>query len=137
MWQRMLREAHRGFKELPRDRVLTIQLEDLVANRRDYTYERILEFLGLQDEPEMHSFFDDKISAENAHVGRWQASLSPLRRGTITTIYGCALAGLAIAGVSPRPALHPIKQFPDRIDLARRPQQETIDPWADGQATDA
>ncbi len=66
-------KGHAKLRELPKDRVLTIQLEDLVANRRDCTYARILEFLQLQDEPTMHAFFDEKISAENAHVGRWRA----------------------------------------------------------------
>jgi hypothetical protein len=137
MWQRMLREAHAAFKEVPRDRILTIQLEDLVANHRDQTYAHILEFLELEDEPSMHQFFDKKISAENAHAGRWRVSYPPMRRMAFTGIYGCALARLAIAGVSPRPSLHTLERSPDQIDLARRPQRETIDPWADGQAKDA
>jgi hypothetical protein len=136
-WQKTLRKAHKAMQEFPSDRLLTIQLEDLVANRRDYTSARILEFLALEDEPEMHTFFEEKISAENAHVGRWRVSSSPAHRAILTAAYGCALARLAIGGVTPRPALRASKRPADRIDLTRRPQQETIDPWADGKAKNA
>ncbi len=136
-WQRTLREAHASLQELPRERLLTIQLEDLVANRRDDTYARILEFLALDDEPAMRTFFDEKISAENAHVGRWRVSRSSVHRLFLTSAYGCALTRLAIGGVTPRPTLRAGKRSNSKIDLTRRPQQETIDPWADGRARNA
>lgn len=136
-WQGTLRKAHAATQELPSDRLLVIRLEDLVANRRDFTYARILDFLSLEDEPEMRTFFEEKISAENAHVGRWRVSLSPVHRLALTSAYGCALAGLAIGGVAPRPAFRISKLPSAEIDLTRRPQQETIDPWADGRARNA
>jgi hypothetical protein len=135
-WQRILREGHAKLQALPKDRVLTIQLEDLVTNRRDGTYTRILEFLQLQDEPTMHAFFDEKISAENAHVGRWRA-LSSVRQLTTTVVYKCALARLAITGVSPRPTRRGLESPPRVTDFTRRRQQDRIDPWADGKAEDA
>jgi hypothetical protein len=136
MWQRTLREGHAGLQALPKECVLTIQLEDLVANRRDDTYARVLDFLELEDEPAMHAFFDEKISAQNAHVGRWRASLPPLRRLTITAVYACALERLAVAGVSPRPRIREMGSSHWAMDLSRRSQDETIDPWSDGVAKD-
>jgi sulfotransferase family protein len=135
-WQRILRKGHGKLRELPEDRVLTIQLEDLVATRREDTYARILEFLQLQDERSMHAFFDEKISARNAHVGRWR-EVSSVRRLTTTAVYGCALARLAMSRVAPRPRLRGPEHPPRVTDFTRRAQQETIDPWADGTAKDA
>jgi hypothetical protein len=136
-WQRGMRDGHEQLRALPTASVLTVQLEDLVANRREETYARVLDFLALEDEPEMQAFFDEQISAQNAHLGRWRASLSSPRRLTATAVYACALGRLAAAGVSPRPSLRSPRAHAGATDYARRPQPETIDPWADGRARDA
>ncbi len=136
-WQRTMREGHRGVEVLPAERVLTIQLEDLVAVRREETYAAILAHLELEDEPQMRAFFDERISSQSAHVGRWRTSLSPARRLAITAVYAGALVRLAAAGVSPRPPLLGIDRAHCAVDLTRRPQREAVDPWADGVAKDA
>jgi hypothetical protein len=137
LWQRMLREGHQQLQKLPSDHVLTVQLEHLVYSRREDTYSRILDFLELPDEPAMHAFFDEKISAESAHIGRWRSSLSLPRQLLTILTYRCSLIRLAMAGVSPRPTLGPRHGGWTAMGVINRPQDDIIDPWADGRARDA
>ena len=57
-WERTLREADAIVRELPPGTVLVMQLEDLVVNDRDRSYRRLLDFLELDDEPQMREFFE-------------------------------------------------------------------------------
>jgi sulfotransferase family protein len=67
-----------GAASIPADRVHTLTLEDLIRDDRDATYQGLLDFLAIDDEPEMRSFFDTGMrSAERAHIGRWQRELDP------------------------------------------------------------
>jgi hypothetical protein len=67
-----------GAASIPADRVHTLTLEDLIRDDREGTYRGLLEFLAIDDEPGMRSFFDtDMRSAERAHIGRWERELDP------------------------------------------------------------
>jgi hypothetical protein len=76
-WQRRIRSAHAALRELPPDRVLVIQLEELVAGDRERTYRRLVEFLEVEDDASMRSYFASEISAEAAHHGRWRERMAP------------------------------------------------------------
>ena len=48
-----------------------IQLEDLVIHERDTTHQKIMDFVGLEDELEVKSYFNSQMSAENLNENRW------------------------------------------------------------------
>jgi hypothetical protein len=70
-----LRADHDALKSVPRDQLLFINLEDLVTNSPQESYDRILTFLKLQDEPAMHTFHTVNMTAENASSGRWRKEI--------------------------------------------------------------
>jgi len=71
-WAAALKAARAGASEVPRDRILTLSLEDLVRDNREESYERLLAFLELEDELPMRGFFESMVTPERAHVGRWR-----------------------------------------------------------------
>jgi Sulfotransferase family len=93
-WGRRMAEAERGSAALAPDRLLTIRLEHLVLEEREATYLRLLEFLGLDDEPLMRHFFDTEMTAASAHIGRWREDIPPGRRKEASLAYRTALAQL-------------------------------------------
>jgi len=76
-WERMVRAADRALHTVPTDRVLTVHLDDLTARDRDRTFARVVDFLGLSDATEMRAYFDEEISADRAHVGKWRQRIAP------------------------------------------------------------
>ena len=58
--------------KIPAAQHLTLQLEDLVVHDRDASYTQLLNVVGLSDHPKMRAYFDEEMSAENAHIGRWR-----------------------------------------------------------------
>lgn len=67
-----LRADHLAIQSVPASQVLIMQLEDLVSNSPQKSYESILRFLSLQDEKSMKAFHTNKMTAENASSGRWR-----------------------------------------------------------------
>ena len=67
-----LKADHEALKSVPHNQVLFINLEDLVTNSPQESYNQILSFLQLQDEPAMRTFHTVNMTAENASSGRWR-----------------------------------------------------------------
>ena len=59
-------------ESIPDDQKLIIKLEDLVIHQRDVTYRKILDFLGLEDELEVRSYFENQMQAEKMNENRWR-----------------------------------------------------------------
>ncbi len=70
-----LRADHEALKSVPSNQVLLINLEDLVTNSPQVSYNKILNFLELQDEPAMRTFHTSEMTAENASSGRWRKEI--------------------------------------------------------------
>ena len=64
--------ATRAKQLVPANQHLTLWLEDLVANNREVSYERLIGIVGLNDDPLMRRFFEQEVTAERAHIGRWR-----------------------------------------------------------------
>ena len=67
-----LRSDNHALRAVEPSKVLTIYLEDLVSNAPEETYLKLLDFLGLQDEPALRKFHSTKMTPENASSGRWK-----------------------------------------------------------------
>ncbi len=70
-WEGRMRRAHHSLGKIPRERVLTVSLEDLVVRERDASYGELLDFLGLSDRPRMRRYFSEKMPADRVNVGAW------------------------------------------------------------------
>lgn len=72
-WENRVRRAHEGLVEVPSDAVLILSLEDLVVLDREASYQQVLDFLGLEDDPTMRAFFDDQMPAERVGLDKWRS----------------------------------------------------------------
>lgn len=82
-----------------------VLLDDLVGPSGATVYEELLTFLGLEDEPGIREFFERKVTAEAAHVGRWREQLGPAGRLRVGRRYRRTVAALAAEGNHAAPAL--------------------------------
>lgn len=112
-WAERLRSIEGGIRgsedgapfSIPPDRFRVVLLEDLVGDRREATYSGLLEFLGLDDEVGIRSFFDAEMTSESAHLGRWRDQLSAPGRLWVQRRYEGTLSALEREGNHAAPSL--------------------------------
>jgi hypothetical protein len=80
--------------------VLTVRLEDLVRDDREATYARLLGALGIEDAPAMRAFFDTRMPAQDAHIGRWRDEIGAAERARFDARYRALVAELRDQGVA-------------------------------------
>lgn len=71
-WEARLRESHAGIGGLPQGRLLVQSLEDLVVRDRESSYRRLLDFLGLEDDPAMRRFFERRMPPDRVRPDAWR-----------------------------------------------------------------
>lgn len=98
-WEGRLRRIDAAVRHMPPDRVVAVSLDELVYGDREATYRRLLDFLGLEDEVRMRSFFESRMSAASAHRDRWRQGLSERQQGGLGRGYEEALERLERDGV--------------------------------------
>ncbi|MGH2990084.1 MAG: sulfotransferase [Solirubrobacterales bacterium] len=75
-WEGRLRRIDDAVEEIPPDRLTVVSLDELVYGDREGTYRHLLDYLEADDELEMRSYFETKMSPERAHRERWREGLS-------------------------------------------------------------
>jgi Sulfotransferase family len=98
-WAGLIRRAYEGAAAAPDGSVLVIRLEDLVRDRRDETYAKLLAFLELPDEPGMRAWFDANITDARARLGRWRSELEPAAQEELNSKYRRVVDELHSAGI--------------------------------------
>lgn len=71
-WRDRVELATQALKTFPAESSLTLQLEDLVRDKRSESYQQIIDLIGIKDEPAMREYFDNEVTFERAHIGRWK-----------------------------------------------------------------
>jgi len=71
-WKRKHINAHHSTSQLPESALHRMRLEDLVDHDREASYQKLLTFVGLEDEAEIRNFFEAEVVPTNAHVERWR-----------------------------------------------------------------
>ena len=107
-WADRLRQAEEGVRGLAasdRDRLLVSSLDDLVWGDREDAYARLLDFLGVEDEPAMRDFFEREMNADAAHRERWRRGLSDGEQAEVVAHYEATLERLEREGYHCAPAL--------------------------------
>ena len=124
-WADRLRRAEVGARAVAPGRILVLHLEDLVLLDREGSYGRLLDYLQMDDEPQMQSFFETELTAERAHLGRWRAGLDEDGRAQLTTAYREVLGRLRDEGITCAP--------PERtLEVSYGGEDEDVnplDPW--------
>lgn len=86
-WRSRMLLSHESMKVAPKDRTLTILLDDLLVGSREEHYKDLLRFLGLDDEEEMRSFFFTSMTSDRGHVGRWKDEVPAALRDRFSMRY--------------------------------------------------
>lgn len=94
-WERQLRAADAGAREMAPGRLLQVNLEDLVVGDREGTYRKVLDFLQIEDEAGMREHFDNKMVPGKANLARWQIDLSESQQQELTSAYLRSLESLS------------------------------------------
>ena len=76
-WVMRVRRSEAALRQMPDGAVLTIFLDDLTAHDRDRQFQRLVDYLELDDPKPMRDYFDATISSERAHVGAWRDRMAP------------------------------------------------------------
>ena len=74
--EKRLIDAHHALRTIPAHQKITIALEDLAINRREQSYQLLLTFLGLKDDPAMRAFFESELTPQAATSGRWKSEIA-------------------------------------------------------------
>lgn len=112
-WADRLRAIERGVRgsedgaaySVPADRFRVVLLEDLVAHDREATYAGLLDFLGVDDDPAMRRFFEERVTPATAHLGRWRENLRAPGRAWVQRRYERTVAALEREGNHAAPSL--------------------------------
>jgi hypothetical protein len=82
---------------VPAERMHVLVLDELIGGDREAEYERLVGFLGVEDDAAMRGFFD-RMTAEAAHLGRWRDGVSAVGRVRVQRRYERALEELEREG---------------------------------------
>ena len=69
-------DAHHALRVIPARQKFTIALEDLAINNREQSYQSLLTFLGINDDPAMRTFFESELTPQAATSGRWKSEIA-------------------------------------------------------------
>jgi Sulfotransferase family len=98
-WEGRLRRIDEAAEGIPPDRLTVVSLDELVYGDREGTYRHLLDYLDAEDELEMRSYFETKMSPERAHRERWREGLSAAEQEDYARSYEESLRRLEDDGV--------------------------------------
>lgn len=98
-WEQRMLRSHRAATASDPDRILVIELADLVERDRAGTLAAILAFLELPDDVDMQVWFDEHVRPEHAHGGRWRTQFDAETTARIDAHYAASCQRLMSEGV--------------------------------------
>ena len=119
-WESMVRSSHAAMSAVPSEAILIVQLDDLTALDRERSFERVVEFLEVDDDAPLRKYFNRRISAEAANVGRWRLRMAPQDARRVDRRYRKVVRALHRDGVwwAPEPEDEGIRIGPVRIPIS-------------------
>lgn len=99
-WEVRMLRSHRAILRCRPGRILTIQLIDLVVRDRVAVMSALCEFIGVDVDPNMVSWFDENVTANCMHPGRWRSDFDADTEARLDAQYAQACDRLSAAGVA-------------------------------------
>lgn len=93
-WARHLERSFHQAAAAPAGIVHEVRMEALVRYDRAASYQAMLAFLGLGDEPAIGDYFDAKVEGDHAHIGRWRKDVPAEAQEGFLATYRAASAPL-------------------------------------------
>lgn len=121
-WEQRLRSADAAMRAIPAAKVLTLELDDLVARDREGSYARVVELLEIEDDAPMRAYFEAHISAREAHFGRWRERMAPADARRVDRRYRRLVRELHRDGITwaPEPVDEGVRLGPVRLPTRGR-----------------
>ena len=118
-WERMIRASHAGMEAAPPGTVLRIKLDDLVHDDREGTFRRVVDFLEIDDPEPMSRYFNRRIHAEKAHVGKWRERMPPPEARRVDRRYRRMIRRMRRDGIDwiPQPERRALALGPVKLSL--------------------
>ena len=76
-WEQRMLRIHRAVQASRGDRIVEVDLVDLVDRDRLGTLTRICAAAGVDDDQTMVRWFEENVTSSGAHHGRWRADFAP------------------------------------------------------------
>ena len=94
-----MRRIHREVTESRPERVVQVDLVDLVLSAREESVERICACIGVDVDPQMVDWFNANVTPAAAHHGRWRRDFDADTVAQVDEAYGHACERLIAEGV--------------------------------------
>ena len=104
-WEGRIRSIDAGARAIPRDRLLTVSLDELLLLGRNRGLRPICRFIEIFQQRKMKRFFVRRMTPELAHSERWRAGLSDRRAAELEGTYERIVADLEADGIACAPLL--------------------------------
>lgn len=98
-WEKRMRGAHVRMSRIDPERSFLLNFDRLAVHDREQTFADLVAFLGWTDVGEVRAFFDEDLTVERAHIGRWKTTCEPDVAERLDHAYGAAMVRLDAAGV--------------------------------------
>ena len=72
VWHKRIIQSFQSLNLIEQDKYINIRLEDLTVHNREFEKNKILNFLSIENENKMESFFNNQIKKERMSVGKWK-----------------------------------------------------------------
>lgn len=99
-WEQRMLRIHKAVSNSRQERIVQIDLVDLVSVARQHTIERLCAAIGVPVDPSMVEWFDANVTEEGAHGGRWRRDFASDVVARIDDRYRQICERLTAAGVS-------------------------------------
>jgi len=103
LWEARMLRSYQAIAASRPDRILVLPLLDLVVADRSGSITTLCDFLGVPVAPEMVAWFDQNVSPEQMHPGRWRSQFTPEITARVDEQYSAACTRLIGHGI-PVPA---------------------------------
>ena len=103
LWEARMLRSYQAIAASRPDRILVLLLLDLVVADRSGSITTLCDFLGVPVAPEMVAWFDQNVSPEQMHPGRWRSQFTPEITARVDEQYSAACTRLIGHGI-PIPA---------------------------------
>jgi hypothetical protein len=99
-WEQRMLRTHRAVGACRPGRVLTLELLDLVVHDRSASLDRLCGFLEVPVDPAMVAWFDENVTVDSMHPGRWRRDFDQETIERIDEQYQRICERLGSAGVT-------------------------------------
>ena len=104
LWEQRMLRIHRAVAKSRPDRIIEIDLVDLVMHARSQTLNRLCTAVGVEAAPEMVAWFNENVTERAAHGGRWRHDFDASTCERLDRAYLAACERLTREGVRIPPA---------------------------------